>query len=259
MTDQASAWSRAAKAYEEDFIDPYRADVKSPLDKALAGIKGAGRKVAADLGCGIGPLLPALSRQFEHVHAVDFAPGMLARARRLCARLSNVEFMQCPLTDLTALAGKVDVAVAVNSLVMPNILELETVLLQIRRMLRPGGVFVGIVPAMDAVHYFTMLLLDRALAKGLPMDAARKNAAHLNEHRLYGFAFGQFRYKGLEQHFWQPFEVGYRLRRAGFGKIRLARVLLSWDQFACADDLRSYTPPWDWFFQAEPTERARSV
>src|SRR5207253_4263042 len=126
-------------------------------------------------------------------------------------------------------------------------------------VLRPGGMVLGIGPDMDAVHYFTMLLVDRALAAGKPFEVARKNAAHFNDHSLYDFAFGQFRYRGLEQHFWQPFEVRYRLRRAGFGTIRLARVLLSWDQFACADDLRSYTPPWDWFFQAEPTERARSV
>jgi SAM-dependent methyltransferase len=254
MTDQASAWSQAAKAYEEDFIDPYRADVHSPLDTALAGIKKSGQKVAADLGCGIGPLLPTLAKQFGHVYAVDFARGMLERAQRNCAGLNNIEFRQHPLTDLSAFAAKVDVAVAVNSLVMPNVLELEQVLVQVRQMLRPGGMFLGIVPAMDAVHYFTMLLLDRALARGLPIEAARKNAAHLNEHGLYDFAFGQFRYKGLEQHFWQPFEVRYRLRRAGFHKVRLARVLLSWEQFACADDLKKHTAPWDWFFQAEPAK-----
>src|ERR1700751_5445402 len=110
MSDQASAWSRAAKAYEDDFIDPYRPDVKSPLDKALAGIKKSRRKVAADLGCGVGPLLPALSKQFGHVYAIDFAPGMLDRARKNCAALDNIEFLQRLLTDLTALAGKVDVA-----------------------------------------------------------------------------------------------------------------------------------------------------
>ena len=110
---------------------------------------------------------------------------------------------------------------------------------------------------MDAVHYFTMLLLDRALAKGLPIEAARKNAAHLNEHGLYDFAFGQFRYKGLEQHFWQPFEVRYRLRRAGFRRVRLARVLLAWKQFAWGDDFKKESPPWDWFFQAEPASNLR--
>jgi hypothetical protein len=105
---------------------------------------------------------------------------------------------------------------------------------------------------MDAVHYYTMLLVDRALAAGKPMAAARKNAAHFAEHAAYDFAFGQFRFQGLEQHFWQPFEVRYRLQRAGFHRTHLARVLLSWEQFAFANDLQQLRPPWDWYFQAEP-------
>jgi len=107
------------------------------------------------------------------------------------------------------------------------------------------------VPAMDAIQYQTMLLLDRARQTGMPEEMARRNAAQHAEHHLYDFAFADFRYVGLEQHFWQPFEIPYRLRRAGFRRVRKARVKLDWDQFACASDLRKYPPPWDWFFRAE--------
>jgi SAM-dependent methyltransferase len=252
MTDQAHFWSRAAKSYEQEFVDPYRPDVRSPLVRALRGVADPAHKTVADLGCGIGPLLPFLAERFEHVLAIDFATGMLDRARERCRKLGNVDFFDLPLTDLASLARRVDVAVAVNSLVMPDIAELEDSLLQIRSLLRPDGIFFGIVPAMDAVHYYTMLLVDRALAAGKPMAAARKNAAHFAEHAAYDFAFGQFRFQGLEQHFWQSFEVRYRLQRAGFHRIHLARVLLSWQQFALADDLHQLAPPWDWYFQAEP-------
>ena len=68
----------------------------------------------------------------------------------------------------------------------------------------------------------------------MPEDKARRNAAHHAEHEYYDFAFGTFRFKGLEQHFWQPFEVRYRLRRAGFRRMRMAKVHLSWEQFGCA-------------------------
>jgi SAM-dependent methyltransferase len=252
MTDQAQFWSRAAKSYEQDFVDPYRAEVRSPLAHKLRQLSDPGRKTVADLGCGIGPLLPFLAEHFQHVLAIDFADGMLQRARDRCHSFRNVEFFHLPLTDLASLARRIDVAVAVNSLVMPDITELEESLRQIRRLLRPGGAFLGIVPAMDAVHYYTMLLVDRALADGKPMEAARKNAAHHAEHAAYDFAFGQFRYEGLEQHFWQPFEVRYRLRRAGFHRIHLTRVLLAWEQFAYEKELKNHPPPWDWYFEAEP-------
>ncbi len=250
MPKQDHFWSKAAQSYETDFIDPYRADVSNPLPEALQALAGP-RKSVADLGCGIGPLLPSLAELFGVVYAVDFAEGMLERARARCAGLKNVTFLQRSLTDLSSLAGKLDVAVAVNSLVLPEIPDLEKALNQIHATLRPGGHLLAILPAMDAVHYYTMLLLDRALAAGLPLAAARQNAAEHGEHALYDFAFGQFRYQGLEQHFWQPFEVRHRLRRAGFRKLRLARVLLSWEQFACGHDLQKQPPPWDWFVQAQ--------
>jgi SAM-dependent methyltransferase len=251
MADQAHYWSEAAKVYEQEFVDPYRPEVRGPLLSRLRRLADPKRKVAADLGCGIGPLLPQLAEDFRKVFALDFAEGMLERARQRCAQLANVEFVRQPLTDLTPLRAQVDVAVAVNSLVMPSIVDLETSLREIRGILRPGGIFLGIVPAMDAVHYFTMLLVDRALASGKPLAVARKNAAHFNDHANYDFAFGQFHFQGLQQHFWQPFEVRYRLRRAGFGRVRLARVFLAWDQFAWGEEFKKETPPWDWFFQAD--------
>jgi SAM-dependent methyltransferase len=249
MTDQPHFWSKAAKAYEQDFVDPYLPTIHNPLVEALRRLADPA-KTAADLGCGIGPLLPRLAADFQKVFAVDFASEMLQRARERCQGLSNIHFLQRNLTDLAPLAGQVDVAIAVNSLVMPDIVDLEESLRQIHHSLRPGGVFLGIVPAMDAVHYYTMLLVDRALAAGKPMAVARKNAAHHAEHELYDFAFGQFRYKGLEQHFWQPFEVHYRFPRAGFRHVSMAKVHLAWEQLAGGHDLQDQPAPWDWFVQA---------
>jgi SAM-dependent methyltransferase len=251
---QAEAWSRAAADYESEFVDPYLPEVRNPLRDALAALADKGR-TAADLGCGLGPLLPLLAERFQWVHAVDFAAGMLERARERCAGLQNIEFWQRRFTGLRELRGCIDVAVAVNSLILPDLNELERALRSVRRLLRPEGRLLGIVPALDGVHYFTMLLVDRARRAGMPIEKARQNAAHHAEHALYDFAFGEFRYQGLVQHFWQPFEVRYRLRRAGFGRVRLAKVHLSWQQFGCARDLGHLPPPWDWFFEAEPRSR----
>jgi SAM-dependent methyltransferase len=249
MDDQADRWSAVAAEYEQEFVDPYRAGGADPLLEALAALAGEG--TAADLGCGVGPLLPVLARQFQQVWAVDFAERMLERARQLCTGLGNVEFLQRNLTDLGALAGQLDVAVAVNSLVLPNLDDLEQALAGIHSALRPGGHFLGIVPAMDAVHYHTMLLIDRARRTGMPQDMARRNAAQHGEHQLFDFTFGTFRYRGLEQHFWQPFEIPYRLKRAGFRRVRRRRVSLAWGQCACGKDLKGLPAPWDWFFHAE--------
>ncbi len=253
MLSQDHFWSRVAASYEQQFVDPYRADVRNnPLKKTLRRLRDLDNRVVADLGCGIGPMLPFLAKHFKTVHAIDFAEGMLARARERIKDSANVCFHQASFLDLHVLPEPVDVAVAVNSLVLPNPDDLDKALREIRRCVKPDGCFVGILPAMDAVHYYTMLLLDRALKTGKPIDAARKNAAHHCEHEYYDFAFGQFRFRGLEQHFWQPFEVAYRFERAGFALKRLKKISLSWKQFAGGKELQEYAPPWDWFFLARP-------
>src|SRR5437868_1680866 len=163
MTTQDRHWSKAAASYEKEFIDPYLPDVKNPLKTYLSEHGDSASKTVADLGCGIGPLLPLLSHHYRRVYAVDFAAGMLKRSREASAGCANVEFIQANLTSLH-LPEPVDVAVAVNSLVMPDVRGIDLSLKCIRAALKPGGRFVGIVPAIDAVHYYTMLLVDRALA-----------------------------------------------------------------------------------------------
>jgi ubiquinone/menaquinone biosynthesis C-methylase UbiE len=256
MQDQDHFWSSVAAIYEREFVDPYRADVRdNPVKKTLRRLGDPEHRVVADLGCGIGPLLPFLSRHFKTVYAIDFAEGMLERARDRARKFENIHFHKARLTELSSLPEPLDVAVAVNSLVLPNPDELERALREIGRCLNPDGAFLGIVPAMDAVHYYTMLLVDRALKAGKPIDAARKNAAHHCEHEYYDFAFGQFRFKGLQQHFWQPFEIRYRFERTGFTLKRLKKVHLSWTQFAGGKDLQSEPAPWDWFFLATPNRK----
>lgn len=256
---QSHHWSNVAADYEKEFVDPYRADARNPLFSVLRRLAGTETQTAADLGCGIGPLLPTLAARFGTVHAVDFAEGMLARARERCRGLANVQFWARSFTDLAPLHGALDVAVSVNSLVLPDVREIDKALDELRLCLKPGGRFLGIVPAMDGVHYYTMLALDRALAGGMPLDAARKNAAHHAEHEYYDFAFGQFTFRGIEQHFWQPFEVRHRLRKAGFERIRLRKAYLSWQHFALRADLQRFKPSWDWYFQCRrPVEQAAS-
>ena len=252
MPEQDHFWSRIAATYEREFVDPYRADVRdNPLKKVLRRLRDPEKRVVADFGCGIGPLLPFLSPHYKTVYAIDFASGMLERAREQAKACANVRYVQASFKNLQALPEPVDVAVAVNSLVQPNPDDLENALREINRCLKPDGYFLGILPAMDAVHYYTMLLLDRARKAGKPIATARKNAALHCEHETYDFAFGQFRFRGLEQHFWQPFEVAYRFQRTGFTLKRLKKVYLSWKQFAGGKDLQDHAPPWDWFFLAK--------
>lgn len=251
--DQERHWSRHAVRYDDVFLDPFAAGVVNPLWDALAEVKDARSKTVADLGCGTGPLLPYLLDRFGSVIALDFATGMLTRARERLGpeRARQVRFLQRPMDDLDDLAGQIDVAVAVNSLVMPDVRRINLTLRSIRSCIRPGGVFLGIVPSLDAIQYHTMLLYDQALEQGMDHLEARRFTTRLAEHKLYDFAFGGFRFQGLRQKFWLPFELEHRLNQAGFQDVRLDKVLYPWDeQVVGSDELADHSPSWDWFFRA---------
>ncbi len=254
---QDRSWSQHAKRYEEMFLDPFAPGVINPLMDALDRIPEPQEKTAIDLGCGTGPLLPYLAQRFGRVLALDFAPGMLDRARERLLEASidaeHVEFLNRSMEELDDLVDACDLAVAVNSLVMPDIFAIDRSLQAIRNCLTPQGHFLGILPAMDAIHYHTMLLYDHALNRGMSTDEARAWAAFNGEHEYYDFAFGYFKFEGLFQKFWQPFEIEYYLGKAQLELVALDKVGYPWDDSVPGGELfRDQHRSWDWVFTARP-------
>ncbi|MEW4567930.1 class I SAM-dependent methyltransferase [Tautonia sp. JC769] len=249
---QSRHWGRHAAQYDELFLDPFVPGVENPILEAIEAIPNANSKSIIDLGCGTGPLLPRLLSRFREVTAVDFASAMIKAAReRLGDQAEQVTFLVRPMDQLDDLTATFDVAVAMNSLVMPDVQEIDRTLGAVYRCLRPGGVFFGVVPAIDAIQYQTMLLLDRALEQGTPPAQADRFAAQHAEHHHYDFAFGRFAFQGLRQKFWQSFEVTYRLRKAGFRSIKLEQVLYPWDaNLPLGQEFTDHPRSWDWAFEA---------
>lgn len=253
-SDQDYQWGRHAARYGDLFLDPFQPGVLNPLFKALDGVPNPGALTVADLGCGTGPLLPRLVGRFGKVIALDFAPEMIEQAQaRLGADADRVVFETRQMEDLEGYTEKIDVAVAVNSLVMPDVRVIDRTLSAIRKSLRKDGVLIGVVPSIDAIYYQTMLLYDQALARGLTVAEAKRHAVFYAEHRYYNFAFGTFRYRGLHQKFWQPFEIRHHLRKAGFRTYELDQVLYPWDEnMVGGGEFKDHPRSWDWMFAARP-------
>lgn len=108
-----------------------------PLEAVLGLLPG--EWTAADLGTGTGYLLPALSRAFRRVIAVDHNRQMLARASgRIAAHgLDNVDLRCGELESLPIETGRLDLAIAM--LVLHHVSEPGRALAEMARTLRPGG------------------------------------------------------------------------------------------------------------------------
>jgi SAM-dependent methyltransferase len=241
-------WDRMAADYFEAVVSPLRDGVPAPLLRALDTIPCAHTLVAGDLGCGTGTLLPALAERFRRVEAVDFSPAMLARARAGC-RQRHVRYHRADLADLRKLHGRLDVAVAVNSVLTPEPDRLDRIFAELASVLRPGGTLIALFPPMEAILYQGFLIHERERRRN--PTRARARTSRILERAKYDFVHGTYREADGVQKFFYDFELRHRLRQAGFRRIRLGRVPYAWgDAIGGYESFPGEPPMWDWLVQA---------
>ncbi|MFF2143870.1 class I SAM-dependent DNA methyltransferase [Kitasatospora sp. NPDC058190] len=109
------------------------------VDRALLGavVEEAAGGVVADLGCGPGHVAGWLAEQGAGVVGVDLSPRMVELARR---EQPKAEFRTGDLLALPAADGEFAAAVALYSVIHLEPEELLPAFIEMRRVLRPGGV-----------------------------------------------------------------------------------------------------------------------
>lgn len=163
----AAHWDRRAAHFDEDFGHSIRTRAERAawdriLDLILAG---RGALDALDAGCGTGFLSFELASRGHRVIGVDFAPAMLAEARRKAAeRGVAIRFEQADAEQLPFAPASFDLAISRHvlwTLPHPGAAIDEWI-----RVLRPGGRLVIVDGQAD---------LDAAAE---PPDSARKSAEY---------------------------------------------------------------------------------
>ena len=120
----ARYWEQVGDDYEGEIFDSAKMDrhgvVLARLDE-YADLRGT----ACDFGCGVGHYLPLLASRFLRVFGFDFAPSLLAQARRRCAGLGNVTLGRADLasgrTRLPIPLPKVRFGVCANVLISGDV------------------------------------------------------------------------------------------------------------------------------------------
>lgn len=95
-----------------------------------------------EFGCGTGSSAIAHAPYVKHIHAIDISSKMIeiAQGRADAANVRNVRFTQSSIDGLSVPDQTFDAVLALNIL---HLLEnKEDVIAKVRRMLKPGGIFV---------------------------------------------------------------------------------------------------------------------
>ena len=138
VLDARATGSRAFFRSEAGRWDRLREQLFGTLvDAALLAGLLRGTEVVGDLGCGTAHLTQLLAPFASRVIAVDRSAAMLDVARRRLRDEPSAEVVQGDLAALPVDSGMLDLAVL--SLVLHFVVDLEAVLAEVHRVLGPGG------------------------------------------------------------------------------------------------------------------------
>jgi ubiquinone/menaquinone biosynthesis C-methylase UbiE len=147
----AAHWDRRAQHFDEDFGHSIRTPAERAawdriLDLVLAG---RGPLDALDAGCGTGFLSFELTARGHHVTGVDFAPAMIAEARRKAAeRGVSIRFEEADAEQLPFTPRSFDLVISRH--LLWTLQHPEAALDAWIRVLRPGGRLVVVDGQFDA-------------------------------------------------------------------------------------------------------------
>ena len=131
-------WDSVAGVYDV-FVNVVNRRTHVALREIVAGLIQPGDRVL-ECACGTGLLTEVIARRCDRVTATDFAPKMLARAKKNCAAFDNITFEPADITALKYADGSFDAVVAGNVIhLLDNPMK---ALGELDRVCRPGGLLI---------------------------------------------------------------------------------------------------------------------
>lgn len=248
----AKQWDAYAKKYYDNIVSPLQPKVNNHLNEYLSKIKNKKTKIALDAGCGIGDFLPALSKQFKSVIAVDFSKEMLTLAKEKNSKRKNISYLQCDLRKLATKKKKADVIVAINSIFLPSYMDVRKEFKAVSKTLKKSGHFLGIFPSMESILHYFRLVYERELKKTKDAKKAMKKTKHIVDFSDYDFIKSLYVVNGEAQLFFTQTHLAEICKEVGLKNIIFEKVKYPWGK-ATGDfeNFKGKEEIWDWFVFAK--------
>jgi len=156
-------WDRIARKYAASPIEDM-AGYERTLERVRSLLKST--DVAFECGCGTGTTALKLAPSVARLVATDVSNEMIAIAREKAAAdgCANVEFAVAAPDDALWPAASFDAALGFN--VLHLIEDRAAALRGVRRLLKPGGLFLSKTPALAEMNFAIRLLVPLMQAIG---------------------------------------------------------------------------------------------
>jgi SAM-dependent methyltransferase len=221
-------WDRLAPEFESETCDITAEESADTVARfvALAGLPKRGA-VLADLGCGVGTFIARFGDRFAHVHGVEFAPRIIARAKARCGGDVNWLTMSIP-NAARRIADTAHLAVCMNVITQSSAASRARMWESLARATRRRGFALVVVPSMESERMVVAAGSEQRWRKG-----------------------GLVERDGVWQKHYERSEIEDILASLGFTTKRIGRAHYPWSVEGLRETkARRDKHPWDWIVLA---------
>ena len=155
MNREARFWDRIAARYAQRPVGDEGAYQKK-LEKTREYLRPDMQVL--EFGCGTGSTALAHAPYVAHIRATDLSANMIeiARGKAEAMHVGNVTFEQNSIEELDVPAGSIDVVLGLS--ILHLVADRAAAIAKVRKMLKPGGVFVSNTACLgDKLKFFKLI------------------------------------------------------------------------------------------------------
>jgi 2-polyprenyl-3-methyl-5-hydroxy-6-metoxy-1,4-benzoquinol methylase len=222
-------WDNLAENFEHDVFEVYKNDADGLIAKAIRKYASK-EKIACDVGCGVGSLLPSLSKAFGKVKAIDLSPRCLQKAAQKCSEYSNITYLAEDLSSGICRLPRSDFSLCVNALIFPSLTGRIHFLDASVKALKREGVLLLVVPSFESALFRNHQEIHWNIKAGIqPQYAQRTHFDGIDGLSAKQINLGMVAIDGVEtKHFLQE-ELVLMLEQRKMTVIDIQKIEYSWD------------------------------
>jgi SAM-dependent methyltransferase len=225
-------WNRLAGKFSSRICDITRAETDGQIGRLMGAVRLKPESaVLVDLGCGQGTFVATYAERFQKIFAVDYAPRIVARAKRRYKGATEVKWFSIGIERSAQRIGPLaDLTVCMNVITSTNAAIRSALWASIAAVTKPLGFALIVVPSLESAEMVRNLGYRKQGGKEF---TARDDGTVVRD-------------TSLQKHFGRS-ELDALLALHGFVAKRIVRAYYPWSEDGLSKPRGSGGKnPWDW-------------